>query len=94
MCRSTPWPRRPARPRTKIRRRGFMLNCPEESGADFDPQCRLDLIDLPEPGTVDWDSLGFRCRKPFCTSTRMACQKSRDNASVKTGTMKQAARAA
>ena len=52
-------------------------------GFDLDPQCRLDLIDLPETGTVDWDSRGFRCREPFCTSTRMARQKSRAKASTK-----------
>ena len=25
----------------------------------------LDLVDLPETGTVDWDALGFGCREPF-----------------------------
>jgi len=26
------------------------------------------LVDLPESGTVDWDSLGFGCRESFFTS--------------------------
>ena len=50
----------------------------------------LDLVDLPESGTVDWDSLGFGCREPFFTSTLKARKKSRTKTSVK----KQAARAA
>jgi len=49
----------------EIRRRGFVLTGPEDSGADLDPECMLDLVDLPESGTVDWDSLGFGCREPF-----------------------------
>jgi hypothetical protein len=72
----------------EIRRRGFMLATPEDSGSDIDPECMLDLIDLPETGTVDWDSLGFGCREPFFTSTLKARKKAK--ASVK----KQAARAA
>jgi hypothetical protein len=48
------------------------------------------LVDLPESGTVDWDSLGFGCREPFFTSTLKARKKSRAKASVR----KQAARAA
>ena len=47
----------------EIRRRGFILTGPE--GADLDPECMLDLVDLPETGTVDWDALGFGCREPF-----------------------------
>jgi hypothetical protein len=72
----------------EIRRRGFMLTGPEESGSDLDPECMLDLIDLPETGTVDWDALGFRCREPFYTSTLKARRK--PTVSVK----KQTARAA
>ena len=72
----------------EIRRRGFMLTGPEESGSDLDPECMLDLIDLPETGTVDWDSLGFGCREPFYTSTLKARRK------PKAGVKKQAARAA
>jgi hypothetical protein len=49
----------------EIRRRGFMLAGSEDSGPDLDPECLLDLIDLPEAGTVDWDTLGFGCREPF-----------------------------
>ena len=74
----------------EIRRRGFVLTGPEDSGADLDPECMLDLVDLPESGTVDWDSLGFGCREPFFTSTLKARKKSRTKVSVK----KQAARAA
>jgi hypothetical protein len=73
----------------EIRRRGFMLTGPEESGSDLDPECMLDLIDLPETGTVDWDSLGFGCREPFYTSTLKARRKP-----AKTGEKKQLARAA
>jgi len=49
----------------EIRRRGFMLTGPEDAGADLDPECMLDLVDLPETGVVDWDALGFGCREPF-----------------------------
>ncbi len=73
----------------EIRRRGFTLMNPEDSGADLDPECMLDLIDLPETGTVDWDALGFGCREPFYTSTLKARLKP-----AKTGVKKQAARAA
>jgi hypothetical protein len=40
----------------EIRRRGFTLTGPEDSGSDLDPECLLDvlLVDLPETGTVDW----------------------------------------
>ena len=74
----------------EIRRRGFVLTGPEDSG--LDPECLLDvmLVDLPETGTVDWDALGFGCREPFFTSTLKARKKSRSKASVK----KQAVRAA
>ena len=50
----------------EIRRRGFMLTGPEDSGSDLDPGCLLDvlLVDLPEMGFVDWDAVlgdgGFR----------------------------------
>ena len=49
----------------EIGRRGFILTGPEYAGADLDPECMLDLVDLPETGTVDWDALGFGCREPF-----------------------------
>jgi hypothetical protein len=74
----------------EIRRRGFTLTGPDDVGSDIDPECVLDLIDLPETGMVDWDALGFRCREPFYTSTLKARKKSRAKTSVK----KQAARAA
>jgi len=76
----------------EIRRRGFMLTGPEDSGADLHPECMLDLVDLPESGTVDWDALGFGCREPFFTSTLKARKKPK--ASTKTGQKKQLARAA
>ncbi len=76
----------------EIRRRGFMLTGPEDSGSNPEPECLLDvmLVDLPETGTVDWDALGFGCREPFFTSTLKARKKSQTKTSVK----KQAARAA
>jgi hypothetical protein len=58
-----------------IRRRGFVLTGPEESSADLDPECMLDLFDLPESGMVDWDALGFGCREPFFTSMLRARKK-------------------
>ena len=75
----------------EIRRRGFVLAGPADSGADLDPECMLDLVDLPESGTVDWDSLGFGCREPFFTSTLKARKKPK--AGVKPS-KKQVARAA
>lgn len=49
----------------EIRRRGFVLTGPDDSGPE--PECLLDvmLVDLDELGTVDWDSLGYGCRAPF-----------------------------
>jgi hypothetical protein len=69
----------------EIRRRGFVLTGPEDSGSNPEPECLLDvmLVDLPETGTVDWDSLGFGCREPFFTSTLKARKKSRTKTSVK-----------
>jgi hypothetical protein len=74
----------------EIRRRGFTLTGPEDSGPE--PECLLDvlLVDLPAMGAVDWDALGFGCREPFFTSTLKARKKSRAKASVK----QQVARAA
>ena len=72
----------------EIRRRGFVLTGPEDSGADLDPECMLDLVDLPESGTVDWDSLGFGCREPFFTGTLRTRKK------AKTSSKKHVARAA
>ena len=71
----------------EIRRRGFVLTGPEDSGSNPEPECLLDvmLVDLPETGTVDWDALGFGCREPFFTSTLKARKKK---------AKKQAARAA
>jgi hypothetical protein len=58
----------------EIRRRGFMLAGPEDSGPDLDPECLLDvmLVDLDDLQTVDWDALGFGCRDPFYKSTLKA----------------------
>ena len=50
----------------EIRRRGFVLTGPEDSGSNPEPECLLDvlLVDLPAMGTVDWDAVlgdgGFR----------------------------------
>jgi hypothetical protein len=76
----------------EIRRRGFMLTGPDDTGPE--PECLLDvmLVDLPETGTVDWDALGFGCREPFFTSTLKA-RKKKAGPSVKPA-KKQAARAA
>ena len=76
----------------EIRRRGFILTGPEESGSDLDPECMFDLIDLPETGTVDWDAIGFGCREPFFTSTLKARKKPKP--SVNPSRKKQVARAA
>ena len=44
----------------ELRRRGFMLTGPEDSGSSPEPECLLDemLVDLPKAGMVDWDALG------------------------------------
>ena len=78
----------------EIRRRGFMLTGPEDSGPE--PECLLDvlLVDLPETGTVDWDAVlgdgGFR--SPFYTRAQQARRKAKAN--MRAGTTKQVARAA
>ena len=73
----------------EIRRRGFMLTGPEDSG--HEPECLLDvmLVDLPETGTVDWDALGFGCREPFFKSELKARRRKK-----KSSPKKQVARAA
>jgi hypothetical protein len=78
----------------EIRRRGFTLTGPEDSGPE--PECLLDvlLVDLPETGTVDWDAVlgdgGFR--SPFYTRAQQARRKAK--ADMKASTTQQAARAA
>jgi hypothetical protein len=62
----------------EIRRRGFMLTGPDDAGPE--PECMLDLIDLPESGTVDWDALGYGCREPFFSSTPKARRHSKKRA--------------
>ena len=80
----------------EIRRRGFVLTGPEDSGSDLDPECLLDvlLVDLPETGTVDWDAVlgdgGFR--SPFYTRAQQSRRKAK--ADMRASTTKQAARAA
>ena len=84
----------------EIRRRGFMLTEPDEPGSYLDPECMLDLIDLPETGTVDWDEVlsGYSFREPFYTSTLKARRKSRSKTTAtpgsKTSSKEQVARAA
>ena len=70
----------------EIRRRGFVLTGPDDTGPE--PECLLDvlLVDLDDLQTVDWDALGFGCREPFYTSTLKARKKKSKK--------KQAARAA
>ena len=78
----------------EIRRRGFTLTGPDDTGPE--PECLLDvlLVDLPETGTVDWDAVlgdgGFR--SPFYTRAQQARRNAK--AAVRAGTTKQAARAA
>jgi hypothetical protein len=80
----------------EIRRRGFVLTGPEDSGSDLDPECLLDvlLVDLPETGTVDWEAVlgdgGFR--SPFYTRAQQARRNAK--AAVRAITTKQVARAA
>ena len=62
----------------EIRRRGFMLTGPDDAGPE--PECMLDLIYLPETGTVDWDALGYGCREPFFSSTPKARRHSKKRA--------------
>ena len=72
----------------EIRRRGFVLTGPDDTGPE--PECLLDvmLVDLDELGTVDWDSLGYGCRAPFFEVSAKARNK------AKASSKKQAARAA
>jgi len=66
----------------EIRRRGFILTGPEYAGADLDPECMLDLVDLPETGVVDWDALGFGCREPFYLQSDSQSDLQRDTCSL------------
>ena len=70
----------------EIRRRGFVLTGPEDAGPE--PECVLDLIDLPEAGFIDWDALGYGCRAPFFDPRTKARKK------AKASSRTQAARAA
>ena len=78
----------------EIRRRGFVLTGPDDTGPE--PECLLDvmLVDLPETGTVDWDAVlgngGFR--SPFYTRAQQARRKAK--ADMRANTTKQVARAA
>ena len=56
----------------EIRRRGFVLTGPDDTGPE--PECLLDvmLVDLDDLQTVDWDALGFGCREPYYKSTLKA----------------------
>jgi len=78
----------------EIRRRGFTLTGPDDTGPE--PECLLDvmLVDLDELGTVDWDAVlgdgGFR--SPFYTRAQQARRKAKAHALARTP--KQAVRAA
>jgi hypothetical protein len=78
----------------EIRRRGFVLTGPEDTGPE--PECLLDvlLVDLPETGTVDWDAVlgDGDFRSPFYTRAQQARRKAK--ADMRASTTKQAARAA
>ena len=67
----------------EIRRRGFTLTGPEDTGPE--PECLLDvmLVDLDDLQTVDWDALGFGCREPFYKSTLKARLKKKTKTSKK-----------
>ena len=82
----------------EIRRHGFVLTGPDEtgSGPQPEPECLLDvlLVDLPETGTVDWDALGFGCREPFFTSSLKARWKKPGSKTSGTSGRKQLSRAA
>ena len=67
----------------EIRRRGFVLTGPDDTGPE--PECLLDvmLVDLDDLQTVDWDALGFRCREPFYKSTLKARLKKKTKTSKK-----------
>ena len=61
----------------EIRRRGFVLTGPEDSSSDLDPECMLDLINLPEAGFIDWDALGYGCRAPFFDASKKTRKKAK-----------------
>ena len=67
----------------EIRRRGFTLTGPDDTGPE--PECLLDvmLVDLDDLQTVDWDALGFGCREPFYKSTLKARLKKKTKTSKK-----------
>ena len=78
----------------EIRRRGFTLTGPDDTGPE--PECLLDvlLVDLDELGTVDWDAVlgdgGFR--SPFYTQAQQARRNAKTE--MRAGATKQVARAA
>jgi len=76
----------------EIRRRGFSLAELDQTGPD--PECLLDLIDLPEVGTVDWDALGFGCREPFYDAPKKKRRAAGAGSGVKASPKKQLAGAA
>ena len=67
----------------EIRRRGFVLTGPDDTGPE--PECLLDvmLVDLDDLQTVDWDALGFGCSEPFYKSTLKARLKKKTKTSKK-----------
>ena len=66
----------------EIRRRGFMLTGPEDSGSNPEPECLLDvmLVDLPESGTVE-RVCTFVCsqKPPLPAATRTNCGNASEN---------------
>ena len=59
----------------EIRRRGFVLNGPADTGPGQERLLDVMLVDLDDLQTVDWDALGFGCREPFYKSTLKARKK-------------------
>lgn len=54
-----------------------MRTGPEDSNSNLDQECMLDPIDLPKPGSIDWDALGYSCRAPFFDAGTKAQKKAK-----------------
>jgi hypothetical protein len=57
----------------EIRRRGFSLVGPSLEQLAHEHDCPIDLVELPLPGTVDWDSvLSDESDRPYTRPTPKA----------------------
>lgn len=57
----------------EIRRRGFTLLGPSLEDLALEQDCDVDLVELPLPGTVDWDSvLGDESERSYNPPKRKA----------------------